>query len=133
MAITCGLSVHEADTAQRRWFGAYPGIQEWHDRTELLLQTYRIAKNRFGFRIWYADRIDGLLPEALAWVPQSTVAIVTTKVGELIRDQEPRARLAFQVHDPLPFNTPSIFETLFFEPSDSAHSKSWSRIRSPFN
>lgn len=106
MAITCGLTVHEADIAQKRWFSAHPGISNWHDRTELLLQTDRIARNRFGFRIWYADRPDGLLPEALAWVPQSTIAIVTTKVAKLIRDREPRARLSFQVHDSLTFQYP---------------------------
>ena len=106
MAITCGLTVHEADIAQRRWFSAHPGIKQWHDRTELLLQTERIAKNAFGFRIWYSDRVDGLLPEALAWNPQSTVAIVTTKVAKLVKERVPKARLSFQVHDSLTFQYP---------------------------
>jgi uracil-DNA glycosylase family 4 len=106
MAIVCGLTVHEADVAQRRWFGAHPGIKKWHERTEDLLQRERIARNAFGFRIWYSDRVDGLLPEALAWVPQSTVAIVTSKAAKAIRQRVPEARLSFQVHDSLTWQYP---------------------------
>jgi len=33
--------------------------------------------NRFGFRRVFFDRIDSVFPEALAWIPQSTVALNT--------------------------------------------------------
>lgn len=76
MAINCGLTVHQSDMMQRRWFSAHPGIKQWHHRTEENLQQNRMVTNRFGFRRVYFDRIDNLLPEALAWQPQSTVAHV---------------------------------------------------------
>lgn len=79
-AIAVGCTVHEADMAQRRWFAAHPGILEWHRRIEAQLQATRTVTNKFGYRRVYQDRLEGLLPEALAWIPQSTIAIVASKV-----------------------------------------------------
>jgi len=70
LASALGITVHEAERFQRRWFEAHPGIKEWHQRTLHSLQTKRMVTNAFGFRRYYFDRIEGLLPEALAWVPQ---------------------------------------------------------------
>lgn len=79
-AIACGITVHEADLAQRRWFGLHPGIKAWHRRTEANLKATRSVMNRFGYRRTYFDRVEGLLTEALAWVPQSTVALTIAEV-----------------------------------------------------
>lgn len=74
-AIQCGQTVHETDLAQKRWFAAHPGIKRWHERTEAQLAASRTVTNRFGYRMIFYDRIAGLLPQALAWIPQSTIAI----------------------------------------------------------
>lgn len=74
-----GLKVQQVETFQYRWFQAHPKITNWHERVLFELQTTRITKNILGFRkIWFG-RLDGLLPEALAWIPQSTVALVINK------------------------------------------------------
>lgn len=79
-AIGCGMTVHESDMAQRKWFATHPGILKWHERYAELLKNGRTITNAFGYRCVYFDRVDGLLPEALAWTPQSTVAIVASLV-----------------------------------------------------
>jgi uracil-DNA glycosylase family 4 len=79
MAINTGISTAQAQAAQRRWFSAYPGIKRWHGRIAEELQKWRTASNRFGFRRIFFERVDGILPEAAAWGPQSTVAIIISK------------------------------------------------------
>lgn len=94
-----GWPVSRAQEFQERWFFLHPDIRKWHARFEAYLDGTRCwncdytevvprtrcdrcgaklgntVKNVFGFRRIYFDRVDGgLLPEALAWVPQSTVA-----------------------------------------------------------
>ena len=81
-AIGVGITVHEAEMAQRRWFAAHPGILDWHKRTESQLNATRIIHNRYGFRMVFFDRVEGLLPEALAWIPQSTIALYASYVHE---------------------------------------------------
>lgn len=84
-----------------------PGIKEWHDRTSKELQLKRTATNRFGYRIIYFDRIDGLLPQAVAWVPQSTVALVCFKGAKRMRKELAWAEILLQVHDSLVFQVPN--------------------------
>jgi len=76
MAASLNISVHEAEKFQKRWFEIHPPILDWHKRIESQLMTTRSVQNKFGYRRYYFDRIEGLLPQALAWGPQSTVAIV---------------------------------------------------------
>jgi DNA polymerase-1 len=77
-----GWTVHEAETFQRRWFTLHPGIKKhFHGRIEASLRSTRMVKNRFGMRRVYFDRIDSCFTEALAWVPQSTVAEVSFRGG----------------------------------------------------
>lgn len=102
MAAVCGLTVHETERMQARWFGAHPGILEWHQRTEHNLETTRSVTNAFGFVRTYYDRIDAILPEALAWIPQSTVAIViNTGLNNAFADKllSRYHEILIQVHD----------------------------------
>lgn len=102
MARTCGIPVHDSERAQRRWFSAHPGIQDWHNRTTRSLQTDRRVWNAFGYSRLYWDRIDRLLPEALAWVPQSTVGIVINKGDDRLHELlYPSVITTIQVHDSL--------------------------------
>lgn len=108
MARVCGITVRQAELLQRRWFAAHPGIHEWHRRTESQLYSTRSVRNAFGYRRFYFDRIEGLLPEALAWVPQSTVAIIINKGWDNIED-DPELRevqVLLQVHDSLVMQVP---------------------------
>ncbi|HWI68255.1 MAG TPA: DNA polymerase, partial [Nitrospiraceae bacterium] len=101
MAINCGITVHTAEVYQKRWFQAHPGIPSWHRRVENSLRTKRAVSNAFGYRRFYFDRIDGILPEALAWIPQSTVAIVINRIWWWLYAQAPGVEVLLQVHDSL--------------------------------
>ena len=101
MAVAAGITVHQADRFQRIYFGKYPGLKAWHHRVEEQLRTKRYVENAFGYRRYYFDRIDGLLPEALAWIPQSTVANYIDRVWLNIHDNIKEVDVLLQVHDSL--------------------------------
>jgi len=101
MAIAACCSVARAEKMQAKWFALHPGILAWHKRTEEQLTKRRYVENRFGFRRYYFGRTDGLLPEALAWVPQSTVAVVIDKAWTNISENLPEVEVLMQVHDSL--------------------------------
>ena len=107
MAATVGITVAEAERYRARWFYEHPGIEKWHDRTEESLRSTRSVRNRFGYRRHYFDRVDGLLPEALAWIPQSTVALVINAAWQRIFDEFVEAQVLLQVHDSLAGQYPS--------------------------
>jgi DNA polymerase-1 len=101
MAAVCGINVADCARLQKRWFDLHPGIKRWHDRIERELQTRRYITNPFGYRRYYFDRIDGVLPEALAWIPQSTVANVTARMQHNIERADIGVDILIQVHDSL--------------------------------
>lgn len=101
MAITAGITTHQADQFQKRWFQMHPGIKRWHDRTKMQLASSRTVSNRFGYRRVYFGRVDAILPEALAWVPQSTVACVINRGWINLRNNLPDVEVLIQVHDSL--------------------------------
>jgi DNA polymerase-1 len=76
-AIQRGWLVREAERFHTRWMSMHPGIAAWHNRIKSQLEANRTIQNAFGFRRVFFDRIDGAFTEALAWIPQSTVAINT--------------------------------------------------------
>lgn len=85
-AASLGITVLEAQSFQTNWFSLHPGIKSWHERIQQALNTSRTVRNAFGYRRVYFDRVDQLLPEALAWVPQSTVAIVAAFAWAALRE-----------------------------------------------
>lgn len=96
-----GMTMKEAEWFQRRWFEMHPGVKTWHEEVENSLLTTRSVRNKFGFRRFYFDRIEALLPQALAWIPQSTVAIVINKGLCNIAESKTELELLLQVHDSL--------------------------------
>lgn len=101
MAGHVGVSVHEADRAQKIWFGAHPGIKKWHLRVEQQIRAHHWIENKFGYRWYIFDRIEGMLPEALAWVPQSHTACVINRIWMNFHKQLPELEVLLQVHDSL--------------------------------
>jgi DNA polymerase I len=101
MAMNCGIPVHVADVMQTRWFSAHPGIKRWHARVQRMLIEKREVHNAFGYRRHYFDRPDSLLPEALAWIPQSTVACAINRAWVALTEEEPTVQVLLQVHDSL--------------------------------
>jgi DNA polymerase I-like protein with 3'-5' exonuclease and polymerase domains/uracil-DNA glycosylase len=111
MAVNCGLSVKDATNMQESWFRAHPGIPTWHKRTEVQLHSKRFVENKYGYRRYYFERLEGLLPEALAWQPQSTVAITINKIWHRIYTNLPDVQVLLQVHDSLAGQFPRGFAT----------------------
>lgn len=102
LAAALGVTIHEAERFQRIWFNAHPRIRIWQTEVDTQLARNRTVTNKFGNRRYYFDRIENILPEALAWIPQSTVALVINRAlvnvdRELINQVEP----LMQVHDSL--------------------------------
>lgn len=101
MAANTGRTIHDIDRAQKLWFGAHPGIEKWHRRVETQVKRFRFVENRFGYRWYIFDRIESLLPEAIAWIPQSTVSIVINKIWMNIYEKLNEVEVLMQVHDSL--------------------------------
>jgi hypothetical protein len=76
-AIQRGWLVAEAERFHRRWLSLHPGVEIYHRRVRESLATNRTVRNAFGWRRVFTDRLENCFTEALAWIPQSTVAINT--------------------------------------------------------
>lgn len=134
----------EEEEFHERWFHLHPGIKDWHNRTKLQLsgmQCWRCAKftdgarvcnncgaitgrtvgNKFGYRIVYFDRISELFTKALAWPPQSTVAINTYLGALAVRRECPWVEFLMQVHDSLIAQWPIKFSDHLMEVKHALH------------
>lgn len=107
MSANTGWSFKEVERAQAVWFGAHPGIKTWHERVKLQITKHRFIENRFGYRWYIFDRIESIVPEAIAWVPQSTVSVVINKIWMKIYEEIPEAQVLLQVHDSLVGQVPT--------------------------
>lgn len=118
-----GWPLARARWFQETWFDHHPAIKDWHIRIDYQLQSTRSVCNKFGYRIVYFDRVEGLLPEGLAWIPQSTVAINCNRGLLQVRNKYPWVQMLLQVHDSgifqIPYHRedklPEIEETLKVE------------------
>ena len=100
-----GITVREAEKAQDRWFTIHPGIKDWHNRVKNEIAQTRTVSNKFGYRIVFFDRPDSCLPEALAWVPASTVALVAHKAMVNVEETVDDVTVMLNGHDSLVFQT----------------------------
>lgn len=107
MSAHTGRTIAEIDRTQRLWFGAHPGIQRWHNRVKDQVTRFRFIENRFGYRWHIFDRIDSIIPEAIAWIPQSTVSIVINRIWRALYDRLPAVQVLLQVHDSLAGQLPT--------------------------
>lgn len=126
-----GWPIKECVEFQSRWFHLHPKIKlNFHDKTMKCLHKNNTIQNAFGFRRVFFDRPDSNFTEALAWIPQSTVALVTFYGGiqlerfyqQNISAEEykeriiqglqanPYIRMLLQVHDSLVFEVPTEHE-----------------------
>ena len=114
-----GRTIAEVDRAQRIWFGAHPGILQWHKRVDEQIRRYHYIANPFGYRWYIFDRLDNAFTEALAWVPQSTVGCVINRVWMQWHKHLPQVQTLVQVHDSLsgqmPTNQVSVLKPRMLE------------------
>lgn len=93
--------------ACQRWWchERHPAIGQLHRRLDSELKSRKnpVIHNRFGFRRAYVggDRQSNLLGQALAWIAQSTVAVVINKAMLAVHNNIPEFELLLQIHDSL--------------------------------
>jgi len=107
VAAAVGRTIAEVERAQTQWFAAHPGIRRWHARVADQIRRFRFVENRFGYRWYIFDRVDSILGEALAWIPQSTVSIVINRIWQALHDHAPQVQVLLQVHDSLSMQAPT--------------------------
>lgn len=108
MAMVLGWTTHDADQFQKRWFSLHPGIKKnFHGKVDAALKVNRTVTNPFGFRRIFFDRADVVFPEALAWIPQSSVALNTYLGAFALEAAIPIVEFLLQVHDSLVFQLPT--------------------------
>ncbi len=107
LAAVLGWSLAEVERFQRTWFSLNPGILDWHRRVEDSISRTRNVRNQFGLSITYFDRPDNILPKAIAWIPQSTVATVCSRGAVQLDAGLPWAQILLQVHDSVVLQIPS--------------------------
>lgn len=102
LASTINIPTAEAERFQQKWFEAHPEIKRWQNRIEREVQTTRTIRNAFGFKRRFFDRVDyHLIKQALAWIPQSTVALTINHAWRNIEQNLPEVDVLLQVHDSL--------------------------------
>jgi len=105
----------EAQRFTNRWFELHPAILDCHNRIADQLSKQRFVRNAFGYRRFYFDRVEDLLPEAVAWIGQSTTACVTNRAFKRLAANQELKALGFhfllQVHDELVFEYPICYRS----------------------
>jgi DNA polymerase I-like protein with 3'-5' exonuclease and polymerase domains/uracil-DNA glycosylase len=97
-----GLTVAAAKRTQRWYFGKYPAIRRWQDEFKARVAAKRYVENIFGYRRYYFDRPDdAMFREAIAWLPQSTVALYINRIWMNLYEKFPHIWILLQVHDSL--------------------------------
>lgn len=103
LAERLGLGVHEAESTQKWYFGRFKRIKAW--QLDLIDQVTKrkMVENRFGYRTYFFDRIEGtIFNQAAAWIPQSSVACIINRAYEIIdREMPDLVQVLMQVHDSL--------------------------------
>lgn len=79
LATTLHTPRKRAEEYIERWFTHHPGIRQWHRGVGEQLRRTRTVRNIYGFRKVYTDRLDNLLPQALAWIASSTVSVTINR------------------------------------------------------
>ena len=103
LAERLGLSVHEAEKTQKWYFGRFPRIKRWQEDLKDQVVKRRMVQNVFGNRRYYFDRIEGtIFNQAVAWIPQSTVAcLINRAYVNIDKHLAGKVEVLLQVHDSL--------------------------------
>lgn len=103
-----GLTVREAERTQRWYFAKYPSIKLWQNEFKHRVSSRKFVQNIFGYRRYYFGRADdAMLREAIAWLPQSTVALYINHIWLSLFERHPNIEILMQVHDSLVGQFPS--------------------------
>jgi DNA polymerase I-like protein with 3'-5' exonuclease and polymerase domains len=97
-----GLLVKEGEALQKWYFERFPEIPQWQNRVVHQLTTTKTLTNIFGYKRFFFDRIEGTkVNEAVAWLGQSSVAVLINKIFAAIEEATKDVEILLQVHDSL--------------------------------
>lgn len=97
-----GLLSSEVERIQNWYYGKFPQIRQWQDGICETLLREKCIRNVFGYRFPFAGRIEGnIFSEAVATIPQSTVACLINRGYRNIHRNLPEVKVLLQVHDSL--------------------------------
>lgn len=100
-----GLLVHEVDKLQKWYLGKFKRIKPWQEEIKTQIVKRRFVENVFGYRHHILDRIEGnLFNEVIAWIPQSSIAILINKGWHSIYNSaelKGKVQVLLQTHDSL--------------------------------
>lgn len=97
-----GLPVREIEKIQRWYFGKFPEIKRWQEDFCAKVRSEKVVTNPFGYKIHIFDRItDETFREAIAWLPQSTVACLINRGFMNLYKNEKSIQVLLQTHDSL--------------------------------
>ena len=97
-AKTAGISEPEAKRLLNQYFATYPRIRQWHMEIRSMVQKTRCLKTPFGRkRVFFNRWGESVFKEALAFIPQSTVADITNQ--GLLACYKVGLDVRMQVHD----------------------------------
>lgn len=99
LAVSLGWTIGFSEQFQAKWFRLHPKIRHWHQRIEREIAVDRRVRNAFGFHRVYFGRIEGVLPQGLAWIPQSTIALTCNRGLIKVRKQLDWVNVFMQTHD----------------------------------
>lgn len=90
LAERIGLLVHEVEVIQKWYFGKFPNLKIWQDYIKNQVISRKMVSNVFGYRCYFFDRIEGtIFNQAIAWIPQSTVACIVNRAMVTLHNQFP--------------------------------------------
>jgi len=104
-----GISVSESKRLLNSYFAEYPKIKLWHMQTASRLKRNRTFTTPFGRKRTFFERYNtALIKEALAYIPQSTVADLLNlglrRVYEKYKNTP--TQILLQIHDAIMLQTP---------------------------
>lgn len=89
------------ESFQNSYFGAFPGIRDWHKWTSAELMKSAVLTTPLGRRRIFFSRPndDATLRQAIAYTPQSFIGDLLNYIMYLVWERFPQAQLLLQVHD----------------------------------
>lgn len=94
-----GVKPAQMKNFQYRWFLQHPAIPQWHNRVEMEIMERGYVMNILGYRKFFFGRPKDEVKKALAWGPQSTVALVINRGILNLKRKYPFIHRLLQVHD----------------------------------
>jgi DNA polymerase-1 len=95
-----GLPISDVERIQAWYFKRFPKIRQWQERFKAQILARKSFSNVFGYKFLILDRIGGTVyNEAIAALPQSTVALLINRIYKNVFDNCPNIEVLLQTHD----------------------------------